>query len=215
MKTLQLGSFGADVYTLQNNLEKLGYGDFIPTGYFGEKSRQAVRSFQTDQNIAVTGVYGLTEHGRMLDLLADFNRVHLFTVAESFIGVDASPADQADDNYGCADSMCGVLTKAFPRNVGFPWTVSTYTLWQSLRNSPKYIQVSNPLPGDILVSPTGTSAILNTPIKNGHTGIVGAVGTIMSNNSLKGIWESNFTMDSWKARYVDRGGYKMYFFRRK
>ena len=49
---------------------------------------------------------------------------------------------------------------------------------------------------------------------NGHVGIMGDNGQIMSNNSNNGLWDIHFTLASWKARYVDQGGFPMVYYRR-
>jgi len=33
-----------------------------------------------------------------------------------------------------------------------------------------------------------------------------------SNNSATGLFEENFTLETWKKRYVDNGGFPMLFF---
>jgi hypothetical protein len=45
-------------------------------------------------------------------------------------------------------------------------------------------------------------------------GIMGDNGQIMSNNSATGLWDIHFTLPSWKARYVDHGGFPMVYYRR-
>jgi hypothetical protein len=36
----------------------------------------------------------------------------------------------------------------------------------------------------------------------------------MSNSSATGLWTNNYTITSWVARYRDKGGYPIYFFRK-
>src|SRR3954462_12894985 len=73
-------------------------------------------------------------------------------------------------------------------------------IWPSptIRNLPR----SRPPSGDIVISPTGYG---NGSMPNGHVGIIGDNGQIMSNNSATGLWDIHFTLASWKARYVDQG----------
>lgn len=139
------------------------------------------------------------------------NRLILFAVAVKCLGTDASPNDVAPDEYGCAETVYDVLQRAFPLNVGFPFTVSTYTLYNAIRASKQYIKVDQPLEGDIVISPTGYG---NGNLPNGHVGIKGEKDLIMSNNSNTGKFEENYTLDGWKLRYVDKGGYPMLYFRR-
>lgn len=139
------------------------------------------------------------------------NRLILFATAVKALRTDASPADVAPDELGCAETIYDILASAFPLNVGFPFTVSTSQLYMSLRTCDKYILVDQPLEGDIVISPSGYG---NGALSNGHIGIKGELDKIMSNSSATGTFEENYTMDTWKARYVGIGGYPMVFFRR-
>jgi len=55
---LRLGSRGAAVSQLQQNLRRLGYFNGSNTGYFGSETQQAVLSFQRANRIATTGIVG-------------------------------------------------------------------------------------------------------------------------------------------------------------
>jgi|GEM_PF-1098756 Predicted glycosyl hydrolase len=56
-RTLALGSWGADVFTLQIQLRELGY-QLQADGLFGRETQAVVRQFQQDQGLPVTGVVG-------------------------------------------------------------------------------------------------------------------------------------------------------------
>jgi peptidoglycan hydrolase-like protein with peptidoglycan-binding domain len=56
--TLQIGSSGSEVYTLQQALLNFGFLYTSPNGYFGAKTAAAVRSFQRDNGIRATGIVG-------------------------------------------------------------------------------------------------------------------------------------------------------------
>lgn len=56
-RTLALGSWGADVFTLQVQLRELGY-QLQADGLFGRETQAVVRQFQEDQGLPVTGVVG-------------------------------------------------------------------------------------------------------------------------------------------------------------
>jgi peptidoglycan hydrolase-like protein with peptidoglycan-binding domain len=56
--TLQIGSSGAEVYTLQQMLLDFGFLNVSPNGYFGSKTASAVRAFQRDNDIRATGIVG-------------------------------------------------------------------------------------------------------------------------------------------------------------
>lgn len=139
------------------------------------------------------------------------NRLTLFDVAIQALGTDASPNDVAPDELGCAETVYDILAKAFPLKVGFPFTVSTNLLYKGLEESVLYTRIDSPLEGDIVISPTGYGT---GGLSNGHVGIKGELDKIMSNSSASGTFEENYTMDTWKARYVGLGGYPIFFFRR-
>lgn len=208
-KNLQPGNFGPDVYKLQNILEKFGFGDFVPTGYFGPKTQEAVLRLQRHYLISpATGNLGpLTRE--LLNRLTKNNRTILHTTAIGCLGIDASPNDVAPDEYGCAETVNAIYEKAFGRQIG--GTVSTYSMYEALQYSPEFIRVDIPLPGDIVISPTGHG---NGNLSNGHVGIVFSSDQIMSNSSETGTFEKNYTVREWRERYVFRGGYPMVYFRK-
>jgi peptidoglycan hydrolase-like protein with peptidoglycan-binding domain len=55
-KDLKLNQRGPEIRILQRKLYILGYFSGTPTGYFSSSTRQAVREFQTNKGIKVTGV---------------------------------------------------------------------------------------------------------------------------------------------------------------
>lgn len=126
--------------------------------------------------------------------------------ATRYLGTDASPDDIVDDVVGCAESVTTILAECIP---SFPIIVGTWTLYDHLNRSPNWVRVYDPQPGDVLVSPTGMG---NGKIR-GHTGILSERGVIMSNDSYSGKWMANYTVESWKKRYVVLGGIPMYYFR--
>lgn len=137
-------------------------------------------------------------------LAAEPTTMKIYRAALSNLGRDASPADLADDVVGCAESVTTIIKPI----LGTPIILGTYTLYEYLSSSPLFQRVDVPQKGTILVSPTGMG---NGSI-SGHTGIIGQNGSIMSNSSFTGQWSSNYTIDTWKARYTDMGGIPMFYF---
>lgn len=134
----------------------------------------------------------------------------LYETALSFIGQDASPLDKAPDEYGCVESLEQVYFKAFGEYIG--GGVSTLRLYHALVNNKKFVKVTSPIAGDIILSPTGM-ATQPSNIKNGHCGIIGQNGKIMSNNSFNGKWEANYDLFTWRSRWV-KNFYPLFFFRK-
>lgn len=130
----------------------------------------------------------------------------LYQVTLSCLGQDVAPLN---NEFGCAESVNNVVFKAFGDYAG--GDVSTNRMYLSIINNKKFIQAKAPIQGDIILSPTGYG---NGAIPNGHVGIVLDGGKIASNNSKTGLFEQNFTMESWNHRYKEAGGYPVYYFRR-
>lgn len=128
----------------------------------------------------------------------------LYDVAYENIGKDISPKY---DELGCAESVSYVLREAFGDDID---EVSTYRMFNWLKNNPNYKGTLDYKPGLIIISPTGYGS---KDIKNGHVGITGKTH-IMSNDSYRKVWLPNFTLKSWIDYYRVRGGYPIYLFER-
>lgn len=70
-KTLQIGSENSDVYVLQNMLINSGFLNASPNGYFGRQTLTAVRAFQADNGIALTGSVGESTRNAVNERLCD------------------------------------------------------------------------------------------------------------------------------------------------
>lgn len=137
------------------------------------------------------------------------NRIKLYCAALSYLGTDASPNDDAPDEYGCADSVSKIILNTFPGVIR--GSVSTTQLYQQLKLSSGFYRVLDFRPGDIIISPTGYG---NGSIANGHVGIIGEGEEIMSNTSSTGLWTQNYTLKTWVDRYRNKGGYPLFIFRK-
>ena len=135
------------------------------------------------------------------------NRLKLYETAIKCLGQDLV---KDEDELACAASVNEAFRRAFGSPIGGGY--STYNMYQVLKSDTRFLKVTIPLPGDIIISPTGYS---NGKLRNGHTGIVGENSEIMSNNSFNGLWEKNYIIDTWKRRYKNFGGYPMDYFRVK
>ncbi len=133
------------------------------------------------------------------------NRERLLAAAKSYEGVDASPWDRASDEQGCAESCSLVIRDVF---ADFPIVLSTRTLFKNLSKDKRFKGTLEAKPGNVVISVTGTG---NGSLQ-GHTGILGDDLRIFNNNSFKGIWERNYTLDTWVKRYRTQGGMKVYIF---
>lgn len=145
----------------------------------------------------------VTEEPMKEEIKEKSNREILLEASRQFVGEDASPDDMVDDALGCAESVSQVIRCLYP---DFPIIPGTYSLNQHLARDNRFMGTLNLDPGNIIVSPTGTG---NGTIR-GHTGIIGENGRIYSNNSFTGIWELNYTIESWVRRYRTMGALKLY-----
>jgi hypothetical protein len=141
------------------------------------------------------------------------NGEKLFECAESFLGRDASPTDIAPDELGCAETMNEIHKKAFGDYITAKNHLSTYWMYRDLKERKDFIRTNSPLPGDVVISPTGYGTRTDR-VSNGHVGVVGKGESIMSNDSKTGKFVYNYTIDSWTDRYTRLGGYPVYFYRK-
>lgn len=137
------------------------------------------------------------------------NSIRVYNVAKECLNTSLVPKGD-DIELGCAISVTVILKEMC--SVGINETLSTNELLQELKNSTLFKEVFVPVYGDIIISATGTSTLPKTPIKNGHVGIVARHG-ILSNNSLTGLWDEFYTLESWISRYQTKGGYPTRYFR--
>ena len=77
----------------------------------------------------------------------------LYQAALESLNFDVSPRDLAADVVGCAESVSQVIRKV---SSDFPIILGTYTLWQFLNKDTRFRKVTLPMPGDIIICPTGT-----------------------------------------------------------
>jgi hypothetical protein len=146
------------------------------------------------------------------------NREKILSVAKAKLGTDFTNDQIVPDEVSCAYAVSLILRECDPT---FPILPSTTDLWRHFQNNAtKWERVYSPEAGDIIISPTGTNSKPGV-MPNGHTGIYADYFNIMSNSSVtttattKGLWEVNFTRESWRDRYYYKGGYPVYLYRRK
>ena len=122
---------------------------------------------------------------------------------------DITPQDLTDDDVACAESVSQVLRMCGVRGISQLGIVSTIRMFEFLSSSEQFIKVETPLPGDVIISVTGTG---NGKLSNGHCGITGVIN-IMNNHSDTGLWIASYTLEQWEKRYHDYGGMVSNFFR--
>lgn len=138
----------------------------------------------------------------------------IYSEAKSCLDTHITLNDIVPAELGCAEAVSYVLAKSGANlNIpagGFEGTSSLYS-W--LRDSGLFTEVETPLPGDIVISPTGTST-KNSP--HGHVGIVALFGNgILSNSSSTGLFMEHYTIQSWSYYFTSLLGFPVYYFRAK
>jgi len=128
--------------------------------------------------------------------------------AEDFLGTDASPADIAPDELGCAESVSMVIRKILP---DFKIETATWLMKDQLDADSRFKRVTEAERDVIILSPTysGNGTVV------GHVGIFGGSERIMSNSSTSGTWEYNYTLQKWVDYYRGKGGLKIYYYKLK
>jgi len=142
----------------------------------------------------------------------------LFAFAKMKLGQDMDGGFLRED-LACAITVNNIAKESIGNVIG--GGASTYLMYRALRFNPRFKRVAafkkpiektdDILPGDIIISPTGYGN--RAKISNGHVGIMGEDGNIMSNNSATGKWEQNYNLVSWYMRWTAQGDYPMRIYR--
>lgn len=134
------------------------------------------------------------------------NSLKIYQTAKALLDQTESGNNPID---GCAETVNNIFIKALGVVVGGGY--STALMFVALHNACRFqpITLGNQLPGDIIISPTGSG---NGVMPNGHVGIVGEFG-ILSNNSENGLLQEVWTVPNWQKVYGGIGGFPVLFFR--
>ena len=132
----------------------------------------------------------------------------LLQLCEENIGKDVTPDDLVPDTVACAITASTLLNM---RDASFPKVAGTWTLWDILEHHKDYERVTVPSAETIVISPTGTG----NGSMPGHVGIMLDNNVIASNDSATGKFLKNYTLDTWRDRYVTKGGFKIYMYKKR
>lgn len=130
----------------------------------------------------------------------------LYFTAKECLGKDTA---YQEDEYGCAEAFNEVVRRATGSVVG--GGASTYLLDKAIKKDKRFIKVSFPQRGDVILSASGWGNARKVP--NGHVGIVSDNGKIMSNRSMDGLWSEHFTIEKWNRIYGEVGQYPIDYYR--
>lgn len=138
------------------------------------------------------------------------NSIKVYLAAKAALDTSLVPPGD-DPELGCAITVNKIFERALGSQIG--GDTSTNLLYQALvhnSGSLKFLEVSSPLAGDVIISPTGYGT--NPAMSHGHVGIVALYG-ILSNHSADGFLEERYQLSDWYERYQKEGGYPVKFFR--
>lgn len=129
----------------------------------------------------------------------------IYEKAKSCLGTDIAATQ---NELGCAEAVSYIFNACKVQYFPAKGFLSTADFYKWLKTNAVLV-TDEPQPGDIIISPTGTSTIGST---HGHIGVVGKFG-IMSNNSMNGLFQQNYTMDSWTRYYHVKLGFPVLYYR--
>lgn len=141
----------------------------------------------------------------------------LAELAISKLGTDFTPDWIVPDEVSCAFALTKVLNEFNP---DIPIFHGTAILDQYLRGSALFEEVPQPIgvgmmqPGWIEMAATGTNSRPDI-MPNGHVAMYQDNYNLMSNSSATGLWTQNYTRDTFRQRYADRGGFPLKVYRLK
>lgn len=176
------------------------------------------KTLHPDHNIEYAKIYALVKkpsvqplYVRVVEILTQIVKLltepkkkemtkqeRLLQLAQSKKGTDFTDDRIVADRVSCAFAVAALLKEIDPETpdpVSLAWTPN---LDKYLATSPKFRRVPDPVgeikPGSIVVSPTSKT-------KTGHAGIYEDSWRIMANNSLNGLWLSEFNRSTWRNYY--------------
>lgn len=126
----------------------------------------------------------------------------IYNVAKAGLGTHLTLDPTVDPELGCAESVSSVLAKAGVQGIPQRGFAGTYDLWQWLKTNRQFTETVDPEVGGITISPTGTS--VQGAEQHGHVGIT-LIHGIGSNDSSTGLFQENYTYESWVESFGQRG----------
>lgn len=128
----------------------------------------------------------------------------VYETAKSLLGQNLA----TNGALGCAETVNIIFHKALGVSIG--GGTSTTLMYPFLKNEKKYARIrGNPLPGDVIISPTSSG---DGTVQHGHVGIVAKFG-ILSNNSNDGRLRELYTIDSWYKSFMCKGHFAVEIYR--
>ncbi|WP_026691559.1 peptidoglycan-binding protein [Alteribacter aurantiacus] len=198
--TLIVGSEGAAVTELQNQLRTLGLFNVQPTGYFGSITKESVRKFQQQWNLTADGIATKATIQKLNEVAeihrksaqnsspqpsrGSFNVMNLVADASNFLGTPYVWGGASPTGFDCS----GFIQYVFKQNgVTVPRTAAQqYNFGKS---------VAKPQVGDIVFFETYTKG-------PSHNGIYIGNNQFIHSGSSTGITITSLSNSYWSQRYL-------------
>jgi peptidoglycan endopeptidase LytE len=185
---LTIGSTGSEVKEVQTKLKQLGYFTYPEiTGYYGSITAEAVKKFQQNANIKVTGVVDSETYQRLMGKAPQrkLDVIELIADASALLGKPYVWGGETPQvGFDCSGFIVYLFKKqgiSLPRTVATIWNVGT--------------PVSSPSVGDIVFFETykpGPS----------HAGIYIGNNQFIHSGASTGVTISRLDNPYWKSHYL-------------
>ena len=129
--------------------------------------------------------------------------LQMYAEAVKWLGKDVTPNDEVDDEVACAASLSTIIHEVIPN---FPIVNSTAILASLLDKDPHFERVTEYEAGTVVVSPRIGPTL-------GHCGLFLQGDRIASNTSKTGLWEDNYSINSWLRVFKKGRGLHIYLWR--
>lgn len=182
---LMAGSSGSEVASLQSKLQYVGYNPGIVDGIFGQKTRSAVLSFQTDMGLSADGIVGPVT-SQVLERVYERQRTTngILSVSRSLVGVPYVFGGTSPSGFDCSGFVQYVFGKQgiyLPRNSASQYNYGTHIPYNSLRA------------GDLVFFSFNGSGTIS------HVGIYIGGGQFINATSSSGVTISTFSPYWWNG----------------
>ncbi|RBP39898.1 peptidoglycan-binding protein [Garciella nitratireducens] len=198
-RLLKYGTRGEDVRNLQNTLNSLGYNAGSADGIFGKNTKNAVMSFQKNNNLSADGIVGpatlsklnstssISKETSNRGSVASRSIIEkVIATAQSYLGVPYVWGGTSPSGFDCSGFTYYVLKQY---GISIPRTSTA----QYTQGTP--VSKSNLQRGDFVFFNTSGSGV-------SHVGIYLGNNTFISATSSKGIAICSLNNSYWSPRYI-------------